>query len=56
MSEIVYVFTNPSMKELIKIGRTENVEKRLKKLSSPTGVPEPFLCLYAGVVDGCEED
>jgi uncharacterized membrane protein len=35
MSEIVYVFTNPSMKELIKIGRTENVEKRLKKLSSP---------------------
>jgi len=52
MSEIVYVFSNPSMPDYIKVGRTNraDVEKRLKELSNPTGVPAPFECLYAAEV------
>ena len=50
--EIVYVFANPAMPDYIKIGRTtrDNLEKRRKDLSSPTGVPEPFVCLKAATV------
>ena len=49
MSEIVYIFANPAMPDYIKIGRTsrDEVEKRLKELSNPSGVPVPFECLYA---------
>ena len=53
MSEIVYVLSNPAMPEYIKIGRTtrDNLEKRIKDLSRPTGVPEAFVLLYAVEVD-----
>ncbi len=47
MSEIVYVLTNPTMPGLIKIGRTTNLEQRVKSLSSDTGVPLPFEVFYA---------
>lgn len=50
---IIYVATNPSMPGLIKIGMTtnEDVASRLYSLYS-TGVPEPFVCEYAGKVVG----
>ncbi len=39
----IYVAVNPSMPNLVKIGRTERPpEQRLKELSSPAGVPEEF--------------
>ena len=57
MSEIVYVFTNPAMPGLIKIGMTtrDDVKERLRELSSPTGVPMPFECPYAAVVRNATE-
>lgn len=53
MTKIVYILTNPAFPDLIKIGRTENLEKRIRDLSSPTGVPAPFECYFAcEVADG----
>ena len=50
MSEIIYVLTNPVMPDLIKIGRTINLEERLRSLSSHTGVPVPFEVYFACTV------
>ena len=47
MTEIVYILTNPVIPDLIKIGRTTNLEERLRSLSSHSGVPVPFECYYA---------
>jgi hypothetical protein len=48
MTDCVYVFSNPSMPGIVKIGMTKNgekgVEKRRKDLSSATGSPKPFVC------------
>lgn len=44
--EIVYIFSNPSMPELIKIGRTNrSVEERLKELNN-TSLPTQFSVEY----------
>ncbi|WP_118827736.1 GIY-YIG nuclease family protein [Salinibacter ruber] len=43
----VYVATNPNIKGLVKIGYTERtVEKRMKELSSSTGVPGRYKAKY----------
>jgi hypothetical protein len=47
MPEIVYLLTNPTMPGLVKIGRTTDLENRLRDLSRNTGVPVPFECFYA---------
>ncbi len=47
MSNIVYIFINQAMPEMVKIGITDNVERRIKELSSTSGVPLPFECFYA---------
>ncbi len=47
MPEIVYLLTNPVMPELVKIGRTTNLEERLRSLSTHSGVPVPFEVFYA---------
>lgn len=50
----VYVMSNPSMPKMVKIGVTQQtVEKRLKALSKPTGVPTPFQIEYECEVDDC---
>lgn len=55
MSEIVYILTNEAMPGLVKIGRiTTNVEQRMRDLDS-TGVPFPFHCFYAAVVNSSVE-
>lgn len=38
---------NPSIADLVKIGRTTNLEERMRGLSSHSGVPVPFECYYA---------
>jgi hypothetical protein len=47
MPEIIYILTNAVIPDLIKIGRTKNLEERLRSLSSHSGVPVPFECYYA---------
>ena len=49
---IVYVLGNDAMPGLVKIGKTgiDGLKRRLKELSQPTGVPSPFICLYAAKV------
>lgn len=51
MPDFVYAFTNAAMPGLVKIGTTTDLEKRLKDLSSHSGVPAPFECLYAAEVE-----
>ncbi len=52
MPEIVYVLVNEAMPDLVKIGlTTSSLEERIKQLSSATGVPLPFECVYAAEVD-----
>jgi hypothetical protein len=43
---IVYILTNQSMPETIKIGITDNLERRVKELDN-TSVALPFECYYA---------
>ncbi len=43
---IVYILTNQSMPETIKIGITDNLERRIKELDN-TSTPLPFECYYA---------
>ena len=43
---IVYILKNQSMPNTIKIGITENLERRIKELDN-TSVPLPFECVYA---------
>jgi len=43
---IVYILTNKAMPKFIKIGRTNNLEERIRTLSS-TSLPYKFECYYA---------
>ena len=43
----VYVLTNASMPGLVKVGWTKDLEARVRKLSSVTGVPTPFVVAWA---------
>ena len=43
---IVYILTNQSMPETVKIGITDNLERRIKELDN-TSVALPFECYYA---------
>lgn len=54
MNGFVYVLSNPSLPDLVKVGRsTEHPTKqRIKQLSS-TGVPTPFELEYCCRVDNC---
>ena len=55
MSELVYILTNPTIPDLVKIGRTTDLDERLRSLSSHSGVPVPFECYYCcEVEDGAD--
>ena len=47
---IVYVLTNEAFDGYVKIGKTLNIEQRLRQLDN-TSVPLPFRCVYAVEVD-----
>lgn len=52
----VYVLMNPSMENLVKIGKTEREpNERAKELSSTTGVPTPFVVVYYCYFESCSE-
>ena len=46
----VYILTNESMPDIVKIGITGNLSKRLKDLDN-TSTPLPFECFYAVEVE-----
>ena len=48
--KIVYILINQSMPDLIKVGITEDLERRMKELDK-TGTPLPFECFYAVEID-----
>ena len=54
MGEIVYCLTNPAMPDYVKVGRTTNLEQRLKQLDN-TSTPLPFECIYAVEVENAVE-
>ena len=46
----LYVLTNPALPGLVKVGMTTaGIEGRMKSLSSPSNIPEPYQCF--GLVD-----
>ena len=49
MDEIIYILTNEAMPDYIKIGRTNDIERRIKDLDW-TNIPLPFECYYAARV------
>ena len=54
--QTVYILTNESMPDFVKIGFTNgNVEDRLKQLDR-TGVPLPFEVYYAATVEDAEKE
>lgn len=40
----IYILVNPIIPSLIKIGYSDDVEKRLKTLNRNSGLPDPFYC------------
>lgn len=53
---IVYVMSNPSMPEMVKIGITQqSVERRKNTLSRSTAVPTPFEVEHECEVDDCQQ-
>jgi len=53
MNEIIYILTNEAMPGYVKIGKTNNLEQRIRSLDT-TGVPLPFECFYACKVRDAE--
>ena len=57
---IVYVLSNEAMEDYIKVGKTggdstASVLGRMRDLGRATGVPRPFTCEYAAVVNDYEK-
>jgi hypothetical protein len=51
MDEIIYVLNNEAMPGICKIGKTSDLELRMKSLyQGVSGVPLPFECVYAAKV------
>lgn len=50
MNEIVYILINEAMEGYVKIGRTMDLEQRMRSLDT-TSVPLPFECFYACTVN-----
>lgn len=49
MYEIIYILINEAMPGYVKIGKTNNLEQRIRSLDT-TSVPLPFECFYACTV------
>ena len=54
-SGILYVLTNPAMPNIVKIGKTTDLERRIGELSRHAGVPLPFDCVRAVKVNNMDQ-
>lgn len=52
MSGFVYIAKNDYIPDVVKIGCTQNLERRIKQLSSSSSVPGDFYCVYSVEVSG----
>ena len=53
---IIYVLSNPSFTEIVKIGYTKNpLEERINELSKSTSIPTPFVCEHHIIVPYVQE-
>ena len=52
----IYIFTNPSFEEYVKIGYANNVKQRLDELNSSTAVPFAFRIYATYEVDSALSD
>ena len=48
--EIIYVLRNPAIPNYVKIGKTQDLQERMKSFDK-TNVPVPFECIYAALVE-----
>lgn len=52
---LIYILINPSLKDLLKIGKTtRDAEERAKELSDATGVPTPFIVAFEEFFEDCD--
>ncbi len=52
----IYVLTNPSFNDLVKIGKTQRTpQERANELSKATGVPTPFRVFYTRFFEDCHQ-
>lgn len=51
MNGTIYILTNEAMPGYIKVGKTANLEQRVKDLSRASGIPLPFEVFYAAEVE-----
>src|SRR3989338_1612 len=54
MNEIIYILINEAMPGYVKIGKTKNLEQRMRTLYR-TQVPLPFECFYACTVPNSKD-
>lgn len=55
MNQVIYILTNEAMPGYVKIGKTSNdLEQRIRELSSSTSVPLPFTVFYACTVKNAQ--
>ena len=55
MDNIIYVLINESMPGYVKIGKTNNnLEQRVRELSTSTSIPLPFTVFYACIVKNAQ--
>ncbi len=50
MDQIIYILINEAMSGYVKVGKTTNLEQRVRDLSRASGVPLPFEVFYAAKV------
>jgi hypothetical protein len=55
LAGFLYLLVNPSMGDLVKVGKTKrNPKDRAKELGAVTGIPTPFILVFDVSVEDCD--